>query len=138
VEAPESGVRGVQQTPPFRALIDIFRSCVWELHDVATQHAISDEAAALRPAPGSGEAAARKHRSISPPGALRRAPKAVRRGASSVFKRSKPPLAATMRLYEMVQDYVATRWYRAPEVCRSFFSMVINFILVFVHLCYYL
>ena len=26
-----------------------------------------------------------------------------------------------------LQDYVATRWYRAPELCGSFFSKVLNF-----------
>ena len=29
-----------------------------------------------------------------------------------------------------LQDYVATRWYRAPELCGSFFSKVLNFLIL--------
>lgn len=33
-----------------------------------------------------------------------------------------------------LQDYVATRWYRAPELCGSFFSKVYSFMLCFDHI----
>jgi hypothetical protein len=82
VEAPESGMCDVQQTPPFRAPIDISRISTGELHSVTIQLAISDEAVALRPGPRSGGAA---------PGSNKKAPSnisvyGIEEGAKSVKK----------------------------------------------------
>lgn len=41
------------------------------------------------------------------------------------------PIFPLVFLY--LQDYVATRWYRAPELCGSFFSKVYSYMLCSYH-----
>ena len=36
----------------------------------------------------------------------------------------KKPISSYIISLGLLQDYVATRWYRAPELCGSFFSKV--------------
>jgi hypothetical protein len=56
VEASGSGMRDVQLMPPFQAPNNIFRYTTEEPHGVTAQHATSDEAAKLCPAPCSRKA----------------------------------------------------------------------------------
>jgi hypothetical protein len=52
-DMPRSGVRDVQLTTPFRAPVDSFKNTTEGLRSVTVQYTASDEAAELRPAPGS-------------------------------------------------------------------------------------
>lgn len=36
-------------------------------------------------------------------------------------------VVSVVHIVKLLQDYVATRWYRAPELCGSFFSKVCRF-----------
>jgi hypothetical protein len=102
VKAHESGVSDAQESPPFQAPNDIFRYTTEEVHSVTAQYTTGNEAAKLRPAPGSREVTLSSSKEVSSDAAIHDA----KEGAKGSKKRRKqcPQWVTTTANYDGGND----------------------------------